>query len=346
MFKKILAALSVIHFALAVEPIANDAIPLCNKTFGADPPFSETYVSSEEIHRWLDQFDPEDQESAKLLLSTIDFYSYKRILKELVIAHRKLLDTMKEQGIDSSKVDYSKTYSAKSGDLISYFYRKANKLRGADFQNIEALTHKDNDRSDRCLVLLEDYLGSGLQFLYGCYGRKHADLFNSYRKVFLVVLVANTQAIKRFEQLNQGNNSTIAQEFARIVCPWQLTSEQEMLDMINKIPKGKLELIFAKEEKPLTDILAADKEQGEIESLLNKYNLTRYFGGNFAIGHTVFFYSSPNNLPEILWNTKSIKRDGSPWIPLFSRVEDLSIYFDAQLVPQEEQVWGKSISDL
>lgn len=341
MFKKILAALSIVHFAQAIELTANDSVQLCDEKIAFEnSSFSDIYISSDEIRLWLDQFDPEDRTSAKLLLSTIDFYPYKRVMNELVLAHEKLLDKLKEQRIALSKVDFSKTYCAKSGDLTSYFYRKANKLRGATFHNIEALSNKCEDRSDRCLVLLEDYIGSGIQFLYGCYGRKHAELFNSYRKVFLVVLVANTQAIQRFELLKEGNNDIVAQEFARIVCPLDKTPEQDMLEMIKKIPKEKLELIFVNEERPIVETLSKIDERNAIESLLNKYTLTRYFGGNFAIqGHTVFFYSTPNNLPEILWNNKSIKRDGSPWVPLFHRVEDISIYYGARLVPEEEQVW-------
>lgn len=326
MFKTILAALFIVHFAHSVQ-FENSS-------------FSETYITTDEINQWLEQFDPEDRTNAKLLLSTIDFYPYKRVMNELVLAHGKLLDKLKEEGIPLSKVDFSKTYCAKSGDLTSYFYRKANKLRGATFQNIEALSNKSEDRSDRCLVLLEDYIGSGIQFLYGCYGRKHAEFFNSYRKVILVVLVANTQAIQRFELLKEGNNDLVAQEFARIICPLDLTPEQEMLEMIKKIPKDKLELIYVKEERPIVETLSTTDERNAIESLLNKYTLTKYLGGNFAIqGHTVFFYSTPNNLPEILWNTRSKKRDGFPWIPLFHRVEDLSIYYGGRLVPEEEQVW-------
>ncbi len=332
MFKKVIAVLCVVHFALAIESAADDSI---QKNFS----FSEIYISPDEIDSWIEQFDPEDRANAKLLLSTIDFYSYKRVMNELVVAHGKLLDKLKEQGIALSKVDFSKTYCAKSGDLISYFYRKANKLRGATFQNIEGLTNKSEDRSDRCLVLLDDYIGSGTQFLYGCYGRNHADLFNSYRKVFLVVLVANTKAIQRFELLKEGNE-ILAQEFARIVCPLDLTPEPEMLEMIRKIPKEKLELIFVKEEKPIVETLSTNQERNEIESLLNKYTRVKYFGGNFAIqGHTVFFYSCPNNLPEILWSPKSLKRDGSSWTPLLHRVEDISIYYGARLFPEEEQVW-------
>jgi hypothetical protein len=116
--------------------------------------------------------------------------------------------------------------------------------------------------------------------------------------------------------------------------------EKEALANVRKIPKDKLEIIYLHKEIPLNDSSRNPDTTNKLLALLDKYNVKRYLGGNFSsFGHTVFFYNCPNNLPEILWNSQSIHRDGTPWIPLFKRVEDLSIYDMSKTIPIEEQIW-------
>jgi len=50
----------------------------------------------------------------------------------------------------------------KSGDLVSYFYRKINFMRSVEFSNLEALETSQEDLSKRALVILDDYVGKGL----------------------------------------------------------------------------------------------------------------------------------------------------------------------------------------
>lgn len=295
--------------------------------------FSETYYSQQEIEQWLEQFEEGDRPAVKPLLDKIDFFSYGKVMRGLSLGHRKLLKQLEEEGIPLSQVDFSKTYCAKSGDLISYFYRTTNKLRASTFHNLDGLKQKNN--SERCLVLLDDYISSGTQFLCGSYGRIHADLFNSYRKVFLLVLVANDVAIERFAHLKKGHYEILAQHFARILGPLDHSTEADMLNLMKKIPSDQIELIYVHREQPLSEILSPEER-----SLLQKYGVSQYLEGVVATqGHTVFFYGSPNNLPDIFWNKKSVRPDGTPWNPLFHRVEDLSLYDCAKYIPEKDQVW-------
>jgi hypothetical protein len=59
-----------------------------------------------------------DRQAATDLLDQVDYFSYERICQDLKQLHTKLLVYLGD-----NEVVYSKTYVAKSGDLISYFYR-------------------------------------------------------------------------------------------------------------------------------------------------------------------------------------------------------------------------------
>ena len=310
--------------------------------------FNSENISRTEIQQWLNQFDREDQDSAALLLEQIDYYSYKHLMVDLKVLHKQLLAKMKIDGFIENpenelvfeKVDFSKTYPAKSGDLISYFYRSSNTIRAVAFKNLKDLSTDKKDHSDKALVLLEDYVGTGTQFLFELYTKQHHELFNSYKKVYFVVLVASKNAINRFENVSNGDYAPVADAFISIMNIQDEATKKIIHENIKRIPSDKLEIIYLHKEVPLNDSSRNPEVTKKIFTLLDKYNIKRYLGGNFSsFGHTVFFYNCPNNLPEILWNTQSIHRDGRPWIPLFKRLEDLSVYEMAKTIPVEEQIW-------
>jgi hypothetical protein len=305
-------------------------------------------VSPVEIENWLSQFDLEDRETAILLLDQIDYFSYNRIMNDLKQLHQKVLSHLeldhfvgdKNNEILFRNIDFSKIYSAKSGDLISYFYRSANKIRAASFKNVSDILLENHDKSEKVLVLLEDYINTGIQFLYEIYAKQQHELFNQYKKVYFTVLVANDDAILRFEKIKNRDYESVAQDFTSIIGMNDKKSKKKILEQIQKISSDKIEIIFLNREYSLNNERFNQEISSKIIHLLRKYSFPYYRYGKFpSYGHTIFFYNSPNNLPEILWNAKAIKKDGSPWIPLFRRVEDLSIYDIAKFIPIKEQVW-------
>lgn len=187
--------------------------------------FNSENISRKEIQQWLSQFDPEDQETAVLLLEQVQYYSYKRLMSDLKYLHKNLLLKLKKDEFidDADKeilfnaVDFSKTYPAKSGDLISYFYRSSNLIRAISFKNLSDLSADKNDTSDKALVLLEDYVGTGTQFLIELYSKRYHELFNSYKKVYFVVLVASTNAIKKFEKIANAEYDSLSQDFIALM---------------------------------------------------------------------------------------------------------------------------------
>lgn len=89
---------------------------------------------------WLSQFENQDKATATELLNQIDYFSYEQIYDDLKALHKKLIAILVDK-----EVVYSKTYVAKSGDLISYFYRTSNKIPCILFKNLsEPVEDKGN----------------------------------------------------------------------------------------------------------------------------------------------------------------------------------------------------------
>lgn len=285
---------------------------------------------------WLSQFEDQDRPAATKLVEQVNYFSYERICEDLQALHQKVMPK-----IENSSVVYSKTYVAKSGDLISYFYRTSNKIPSILFKNLS--DHVD-DKSNKVLVLLEDYVGTGTQFLYRAYAKENYELFNQYKKVYLATLVANTSSIQKFDLIRSGQYELLAEEFISFLGrPKDEETRSQMKKILQRIPPDKLELIYLHEEKPLSKTLNAS-DNLSISALIEKYGKysfeTNFFKGLAmnSYSHTAFFYNCPNNLPAILWDSNLKQPNGQQWIPLLRRTEDLSIYERAQNLPLEKQV--------
>lgn len=280
---------------------------------------------------WLSQFEEPDQPIAVELVEQIDYFSHERICHDLKELHRQLLTHLKDQ-----EVVYSRTYVARSGDLISYFYRTSNRIPSVLFKN---LSDPIEDKGNKVLVLLDDYVGTGTQFLFRVYAKEHWELFNRFRKVYFVTLVANTSAIQKFDLIKSGSYEELAHEFITFLHrPKDEETRRSMVQTLERIPKDRVELVYLHEEKPLSSGIEA------ISALIDKYgkySLETNFFKSLSMetyGHTAFFYSCPNNLPAILWDSKLFQLDGNPWIPLLNRAEDISIYERAKDLPLNQQV--------
>lgn len=310
----------------------------------ANSPFQWKFVSEAQIEEWLGQFALEDREIARKLIDYIDFYDPGRFVQDLKSAHQKLMNHLQNDGFFSlgedpyEQVDFSRVFCAKSGDVVSYYYRQANGLRAASFKNLSDLVLETKGEEKRALVLLEDYIGSGTQFIWECYAKKHLDLFNQYERIYLVVLSANQLAVSRFEQLKDKD----FKEFSDFLVKMQEALGRPMtleaiLKKLDQIHFDRLNLIYVKKEISLPERIDIPLwERNQIASLISKYTPHQYLDDLFSIqGSTVFFYNCTNNVPSLLWN----KKNAPGWKPLFYRYEDLSVYDNCQHLPVTEQTW-------
>lgn len=310
--------------------------------------FNKPIIPEAHLNAWLNQFEEVDRPTALKLIENIDFHTYPDMFNEVKDLHKIITQKLEKDGFDSKNfdnVDFSRIYTCKSGDLVSYIYRKANKIHNVKFKNIEALqTEKPENLNNKALVLLDDYIGTGTQFLLEFFARnpKNRDLLNQYKKIYFVSITAHENAIEKFDSLAKGKFKEVADTiFTEMKDNLAMQENEQMVHDLSLIAKDKLELLYLNKEVPLLspkNTKLSQQEKGQLEKFLNKYNVYKYpFGVGNLQGHTAFFYSAPNTLPDLLWNSKATKKCG--WLPLLHRTEDISVYRLAQKVPVDSQVW-------
>ncbi|MFA6990174.1 MAG: hypothetical protein WC197_08910 [Candidatus Gastranaerophilaceae bacterium] len=347
-------------FLLSNKNVKSSNINFCGKTTldtsinNIFEKFNKPVVPKEKIEAWLGQFEEADRKTAALLLENIDFKTYPDCFEESKQLHQKLVLKLKQDGFDTKffeNVDFSKPYTAKSGDITSYMYRKANKIRSVNFKTTDALKFDpQNSHKDRALVILDDYMATGVQFLFEFLARKqeNIDLFDGYKKVYVLANTANDKAIEKFDLLQLNHPDKVADiiwgEYPEIALN---SSKEKAVEDLAKMSDKKMEFMYQNREIPLLSPenkkLSAEQKI-ELRAFLDKYNVYKYpFGVGNNQGHTSFFYSAPNTLPDILWNPKISKKEcsqsSSKWFPLLQRTEDISVYQCADSVPKQFHVF-------
>ncbi len=306
--------------------------------------FNEPVIPMESIRRWLDRFAEEDRDTALLLLNNIEYHSQPRIRRETRRLHQKLSDRLAGSQFDVEQfkdVDFSREFTCKSGDVVSYIYRKSNLIPSIDFKTFDLLareTSEDPERfGNRALVILDDYIGTGSQFIFQFIGLSDEDVrvVNAYKKTYLVCYVIHEKALQNFHLLEDGKIEEIVRIEEEQFPDIDLSKEADcFLRTLRSLDWKKLELVYLEEEKPLLspDNMALDDEKkNRLDHFLKRHGHEGYSGTSYLLGHHTFFFGAPNSLPEILW-------------PLFKRVEDLSIYPDKP-GGIEEVITGYNIDD-
>lgn len=210
-------------------------------------------VPADSVRRWLAQFEEEDRPAALLLLERIHYHSYPQLVRELRTLHRMLLARLAAAGFDGESlgdVDFSREFTCKSGDLISYLYRRANLIPTAGFSTFEALIARaDRDPGagrDRALVILDDYIGTGSQFVFQFVARSDDDIrvIRGYRRVYLCCVVAHEEAFRKGRLLQAGRfDEAIRIEEEQITCADFKPEEEAFRQALAEIDWRRIELI-------------------------------------------------------------------------------------------------------
>lgn len=288
--------------------------------------FNEPVISKERIRRWLDRFDDEDKPAALALLGTIEFHTYPRLLRESRLLHTKLLEKLAADGFDARKfsdIDFSREFTCKSGDIISYIYRKANAIPSVDFRNFDLLISEMRDGGDRfagrALVILDDYIGTGSQFIFQFIARSDVDIriLNNYRKVYLASIIANENALQKFTLLGNRKFDEVLTIEERQFPDYDWSAEEKDLRAaLGRVDWNRIQFIFLELERSLLspeNAVIPPEDKQSIGEFLRKHGADSTLTTSFLAGHHAFFYGAVNSLPKILY-------------PLFSRVEDYTIY--------------------
>ncbi|MDQ7826163.1 MAG: hypothetical protein RDV48_25395 [Candidatus Eremiobacteraeota bacterium] len=310
--------------------------------------FNEPVIPIESLQKWLGLFEEGDKPAALALLETIEFHSQPRLIRETRLLHAQLQERLAAGGFDEKEltdVDFSREFTCKSGDVVSYIYRKANLIPAVDFKTLDRLAWQTEkhapDHDNRALVILDDYIGTGSQFIFQFIGKDVEDIevLNSYKKIYLACYIVHENALEKFRLLRDGKIEEALRREEEQFPDIDFSGEEESLRRaLRELDWKNIELVYLEVDRPLLSdsnnrLSAADKRS--IQSLLDKFRHEGYSGTSSLMGHHTFFYGAPNSLPEILW-------------PLFRRIEDLSIYTGGteKLIAVTGKVTRYSIEDI
>lgn len=290
--------------------------------------FNEPVIRRETIARWLGRFEGVDREAALLLLRNIEYHTQPRLKRETKRLHEKLVEGLARDNFDTTgfhDVDFSREFTCRSGDVVCYIYRKSNLVPSVDFKTFDYLVRATAEApekfGDRALVILDDYIGTGSQFMFEFIGRSDDDVrvLNSYKKVYLTCYVINERALRNFRLAADGKIEEIIRTEEDQFPDTDFSQDEELFRRtLSQLDWKNIEPVYLEEEQSLLspkNTTLSDEEKQKVQRLLKKYSHDGYTGTSYLIGHHAFFFGAPNALPELLW-------------PLFNRVEDFSIYPD------------------
>jgi len=290
--------------------------------------WNEAEIARPSLGRWLAQFDAADQPIALRLLECMQMHGWARLIRECRLLHQRLCIDLAEDGFDverCSDIDFTRAFVCKSGDLISYLYRKANRLPVTCFHNIEGLQAAPPEPNHRrALVILDDYIGTGSQFLFTFVARSAANraLLQRYARVRLAAIVVHDDARQKWKLLQRrAVEQVMAIEEQQLTCVDFAPERQELITALASLDWRRAGLVAAGRDFPVVaHPQLSPEERQQLRAFLQRQQEAEGAGTTeFLLGHHSFFYGAPNALARVL-------------LPLFKRIEDFSVY------PRESQV--------
>jgi len=290
--------------------------------------WNEAEIARPSLGRWIEQFDAADQPIAVRLLECMQMHGWARLIRECRLLHERLCVDLAEDGFDverCSDIDFSRAFVCKSGDLISYLYRKANRLPVTCFHNIEGLQNAPPPPDQRrALVILDDYLGTGSQFLFTFVARSAANraLLQRYTRVRLASIVVHDDARHKWKLLQRRDvEQVMAIEEQQLTCVDFAPERDDLIAALSSLDWRRAGLVAAGRDFPVVaHPQLSPEERQQLRAFLQRQQQTEGAGTTeFLLGHHSFFYGAPNALARVL-------------LPLFKRIEDFSVY------PRESQL--------
>ncbi|MFZ9849056.1 MAG: phosphoribosyltransferase-like protein [Vulcanococcus sp.] len=304
------------------------SLPLQSQLDQLADAWNEAEISRPSLSRWMEQFPPEEHSIALQLLTCMEVHGWARLIRECRLLHSRICRDLEEDGFDVERctdIDFSRAFVCKSGDLIAYVYRKANRLPVTCFHNIEALQASAPATGQRrALVILDDYIGSGSQFLFTFVARSPAnrELLQRYARVRLAAIVVHDDARVKWKLLQRhAVEEVMAIEERQLTCVNFAPERRELVAALASIDWRRAGLLAVQRDFPvLAHPRLSAEERDTLRCFLQRHQQAEGAGTTeFLLGHHSFFYGAPNALARVL-------------LPLFKRIEDFSVY------PRESQV--------
>jgi len=302
--------------------------PLAHRLDGLAESWNEAEITRPSLGRWIEQFDAGDQPIALRLLECMQMHGWARLIRECRRLHERLCVDLAEDGFDverCSDIDFTRALVCKSGDLISYVYRKANRLPVTCFHNTEGLqANPPAPNQRRALVILDDYIGTGSQFLFTFVARNAANraLLQSYARVRLAAIVVHDDARHKWKLLQRRDvEQVMAIEEQQLTCVDFAPERHSLITALSSLDWRRAGLVAAgRDFAVIAHPQLSPDERQQLRAFLHRQQQAAGAGTTeFLLGHHSFFYGAPNALARVL-------------LPLFKRIEDFSVY------PRESQV--------
>lgn len=253
------------------------------------------------VLQWLAQFKPEDRRLVLQLLEKVDYLDLNDVRQLSQTMHQQLKKTLGAD-FDLDKTRFTYFGVGKSGGVIQYLYRQANNLPNQSVMSFDRALSPIGmkDKPVDTLVVLEDFLGSGVE----------AEYF--------------------FQRLDDAL-SKVDQQYKHIVF-MPIVAYQEGLDLLQKkypwltVLPAKVPLKILEKNHP--DF--SEKEQVEIKTMLEKYehlyprnlypgrHVTGPLGYRDGQSLVVFSHNTPSNSLPIFWSAFK------GWKPLFPRYDSFN----------------------
>jgi hypothetical protein len=284
--------------------------------------WNEAEINRTSLDRWIQRIPEHEHSIAVRLLECIQVHGWSRLLRECRLLHQRVCEDLREDGYDTetySDIDFTRAFTCKSGDIISYAYRKANRIPLTRFHNVEALyCGTATERRTKALVVLDDYIGTASQFLFTFIARNAANraLIGEYGRTRLAAIVVHDNARQKWRLLQkQQLRQVMAIEEQQLTCVDFAPEREDLIHALSQINWRQTGLIGADRDFPVTacNELSEDERRSLRQFLSNHAEADGAGTTEFLLGHHTFFYGAPNAMARIL-------------LPLFKRLEDFTTY--------------------
>lgn len=283
-----------------------------------EQPHKMAYVamnSDVTLRGWLDQF--ETREEKRLALKLFEHYR--------LIGQRELRDGLQKQhewlrsqpGFDPETTNYTYFGFGKSGGLIHYFYRQANREEvptesGLEFSRIGDPPPMTPGRRIETLVILDDFLGTGREAHW--HFRVNKEALQRYKNVYFLPIVAFDEGV---DLLTKEHPEVTVHPLER-----HPKFSSDDFPGFSKAEKGKIRDLLVKYGSNLypTDRLPP-------KSLKPENRVASPFGYRDSEAMVGFEYNTPSNTFPIFWS----RQNG--WKPIFPRYDSYDYFRKSAYAP-------------
>lgn len=240
----------------------------------------ENILSPNRINIWIMQFEPEHREIAILVAQKLAYFGQEDVSRFCT----KLYGRLPQLGIQRPCfAGFGR--AAESGPFVGYWFRKANRLAQTLFLSFEEV-HKFDPRKHDALVLLDDFVGTGVQAVD--LWKKISTTFELRKKPCMAYL-----GLVGFREAKE----LVAQDTDMRV---------ELAHELTDVDRASFHHTFGDSFKTKAAIKTLAEYGRRLEP---RYPL----GYNDTAALVAFFYDTPNNTLPVVWSGEN------GWVPLFQR---------------------------